>query len=45
MEAVSPEKLAALEAEHKAIDDENKLRVNDIRAASNGTRFRHTLAC
>jgi 26S proteasome regulatory subunit, ATPase 3, interacting protein len=39
MEAVSSDKLAALEAEYKTIDDENKLRVNDIRTASNGTRF------
>jgi 26S proteasome regulatory subunit, ATPase 3, interacting protein len=37
MEAVSSDKLAALEAEHKTIDGDNKLRVNDIRTASNGT--------
>jgi len=36
MEAVSPEKLASLEAEYKAIDDANKLRANEIRISSNG---------
>jgi hypothetical protein len=36
MEAVSPEKLADLEAEYKAIDDANKLRANEIRTTSNG---------
>jgi 26S proteasome regulatory subunit, ATPase 3, interacting protein len=36
MEAVSPEKLASLEAEYKTIDDANKLRANEIRVGSNG---------
>ncbi|KIM73732.1 hypothetical protein PILCRDRAFT_15021 [Piloderma croceum F 1598] len=35
LEAVSPEKLASLEAEYKTIDDANKLRVNEIRIGSN----------
>jgi hypothetical protein len=39
MEAVSPEKLAILEAEYKTIDDVNKLCANELRNASNGTRF------
>jgi 26S proteasome regulatory subunit, ATPase 3, interacting protein len=39
MEAVLFDKLAALKAEYKMIDDENNLRVNDIRSASNGTQF------
>jgi hypothetical protein len=37
MEAVSSAKLGTLKAEYKMIEDENKLCVNDIRTASNGT--------
>jgi len=39
MEAVSPEKLAILEAEYKTADDANKLHANELRNASNGKRF------
>jgi hypothetical protein len=49
LETASPEKLASLDAEYKTIDDANKLRVNEIRIASNGaflTRFRQpTIHC
>jgi hypothetical protein len=39
MESMSAEKLAILETEHKTVDDANKLRVNEIRVATNGLRF------
>lgn len=39
MESISVEKLAVLEAEYKAIDDGNKLRVNEIKVATNGPRL------
>ena len=36
LDAVSPEKLAALEEEHGKLDEAHKLRANEIRVALNG---------
>lgn len=36
MDAISPEKLVALEEEYGKLDEANKLRANEIKVASNG---------